>query len=117
MTVSNETWCPALELNETDMDLILKAEVPGVELRELQVHAEVETISIAGAHRKEERTTTREIIPSQLHYGTLQCQVPLPAPINVEKVRAELVDGILTITMPKLKQASSTKVMASTVKK
>jgi HSP20 family protein len=54
------------------MDLILKAEVLGVELRELQVQ-----------------------------YGTLQCQVPLPTPINVEKVRAELVDGILTITMPK----------------
>jgi HSP20 family protein len=117
MTDSNKIWCPALELNETDTELILKAELPGVELKELQVHAEVETISIAGVHQKEQQPKAREIIPSQLHYGPLQCHVPLPVPINVEQVRAELVDGVLTITMPKLEQASSTKAMASTANK
>lgn len=117
MSDNNNIWCPALELNETDTELILKAELPGVEQRELQVHAEVETISIAGAHRKEEQPKAKEIIPSQLHYGSLQCHVPLPAPINVKQVRAELVDGVLTVTMPKLKQASSTKAMASTANK
>ncbi len=117
MTNSNKIWCPALELNEIDTELILKAELPGVELREIQVHAERETISIAGGHRKQEQPQAKEIIPSQLHYGPLQCHVPLPVPINVEQVKAELVDGVLTITMPKLQQALSTKPMASTANK
>ncbi|WP_052055409.1 Hsp20/alpha crystallin family protein [Myxosarcina sp. GI1] len=101
MTENNKTWCPAIEFNETNRELIIKAEVPGVNIKHLNIHAEPESISISGMHDRHQTVDEKELIPSQLHYGQLNCNIPLPVKIQVEKVNAELIDGVLTITMPK----------------
>ena len=102
MRVNDSTWCPAIELDETETNLILKAEVPGVEIKDLKIQAEPESLSLVGVHPRHKQTTEKELIPSQLHYGQLECDIPLPVKIQVEKVRAELIAGLLTITMPKM---------------
>ena len=107
MTETSKTWCPAIELNETDRNLIFKAELPGVEIKHLNINAEPESISISGIHDHHQSSTEKEVIPSQLHYGQLECNVPLPQAIQIDRVRAELVDGVLTISMPKAKLASA----------
>lgn len=107
MNEQSQAWCPAIELNENNEELILKAEVPGVEIKNLNIHAETESISISGIHDQHKSTVEKELIPSQLHYGQLQCNVPLPVKIQVEKIRAELIDGVLTISMPKMNLAST----------
>jgi len=100
-------WCPAIELNETDKDLILKAELPGVEIRHLNINAQPESISISGDRSHHKLLNEQELIPSQLHYGKLNCNIDLSVKIQVSRVRAELVDGVLTITMPKAEVAST----------
>lgn len=107
MNEQSKTWCPAIEFNETNEDLILKAEVPGVDIKHLNIHAETESISISGIHDQHKLTVEKELMPSQLHYGQLQCNVPLPVKIQIEKVRAELVNGVLTVTMPKMNTANA----------
>lgn len=107
MTEEGKTWCPAIEFNETERDLILKAEIPGVEIKHLNISAEPKSISISGNHNHHKLSTERELIPSQLHYGKLDCNVPLPEPIQVDRISAELIDGLLTITMPKTNVAST----------
>ena len=107
MKESGKTWCPAIELNETDRDLILKAELPGVEIKHLNINAEPRSISISGIHDRHQSSTEKELIPSQLHYGKLDCNVPLLEPIKVNHVTAELIDGVLTVTMPKVNLTSA----------
>lgn len=107
MNEQSKSWCPAVELNETDENLVLKAEVPGVDIKHLNINAEPESISISGIHDQHKSAVEKELIPSQLHYGQLQCNIPLPVKIQVDKVRAELVDGVLNITMPKVKMAGT----------
>lgn len=109
MKESSKTWCPAIELNQTDKDLILKAEIPGVEIKHLNISAEPNSISISGIHDRHQSSAEQEVIPSELHYGQLDCCVPLPEAIQVNHVRAELIDGVLTITMPKVNIASPAK--------
>ncbi len=104
MNKENKTWCPAIELNETKEHLILKAEVPGVEIGHLNVIPETESISISGIHDQNKSLEAKELIPSQLHYGQLQCHVPLPVKIQI--VRAELIDGAF-ISSHKLNQSYS----------
>ena len=103
MAVDSSTWCPAIELDETDTDLILKAEVPGVEIKDLNIQAEPKSLSIAGIHPRHKQEREKELIPSELHYGQLECSVSLPLEIQVGRVSAELIGGILTVTMPKAK--------------
>ena len=101
MNRQTKTWCPAIEFNETERELILKAEVPGVEISHLNIHAETDSIAISGVHDRHRSSKETELVPSQLHYGQLECQMSLPVEIQVNKVQAELIDGILNITMPK----------------
>lgn len=107
MTETSKIWCPAIELNETNQFLILKAEIPGVEIKHLNIRAEPESISISGIHNQHRSATEHEVIPSELHYGQLDCKVPLPQAIQVNHIRAELIDGVLTINMPKANIAST----------
>ncbi len=106
MNQEEKTWCPAIEFNETEKYLILKAEIPGVEIKHLNIHAEPESISISGNNPYHRSSNEQELIPSQLHYGQLECNLPLPVEIQVNLVQAELIDGVLTITMPKANMAS-----------
>lgn len=98
---TDKTWCPAIEFNETDTDLILKAEVPGVERKHLNVRVKSESVSITGVHPEAKHNAEKEIIPSELHYGQLQCNVPIKVPIQPNRANAELINGVLTITIPK----------------
>ena len=110
MTEASKTWCPAIELNETDKYLTLKAEIPGVEIKHLNINAEPKLVSISGIHDRHRSASEQEVIPSELHYGQLDCSVPLPKAIQVNHVRAELIDGVLTVTMPKVNIASPAKI-------
>lgn len=107
MSEQNKTWCPAIEFNETDEELILKAELPGVKIEDLIINAKTKSIAISGICDPDKSTEEKELIPSQFHYGQIKCNTPLPVAIKSEKATAELVDGVLTITMPKLGVASA----------
>jgi HSP20 family protein len=110
MIETSKIWCPAIELNETDKNFTLKAEIPGVEIKRLNINAEPKLISISGNHDRHRLAKEQEVIPSELHYGQLDCSVPLPQAIEVNHVRAELIDGVLTITMPKANIASAAQI-------
>ena len=110
MAEASKTWCPAIEFNQTDRDLVLKAEIPGVEIKHLNINAEPKLISISGIHDRHRSASEQEVIPSEFHYGQLDCSVPLPQAIQVNHVRAELIDGVLTITMPKANIASTVEI-------
>ena len=107
MQQEDKTWCPAIEFNETDRDLVLKAELPGVEIKDLNISAEPKSVAISGIHNHRTLLTEKELIPSQLHYGQVECDVDLPVKIQVNRVKAELIQGVLTITMPKVNTAST----------
>ncbi|MGA7932119.1 MAG: Hsp20/alpha crystallin family protein [Kovacikia sp.] len=104
--LENTVWAPAIELKETDTELILKAVVPGIEAKELDVQISENTISIAGEHREEKRTEEKGYFRSELQYGQFQRIVPLPVSVKHEQVRHEFKDGVLTLTLPKAESSS-----------
>jgi hypothetical protein len=66
-----------------------------------------------GDPNRHQPLTETELIPSQPHCGQLDCNIPLSAPIQVNHVRAELIDGVLTITMPPVNIVSSAEISKS----
>ncbi|MEN9517542.1 MAG: hypothetical protein RLZZ381_130 [Cyanobacteriota bacterium] len=77
---------------------------------EQNIKAEPESISISGIRDRHQSLTETELIPSQPHCGQLDYNIPCPEPIQVSNVRAKLVDGVLTITMPPVNIVSSVKI-------
>ncbi len=101
-------WIPAIELTETDTDLMLKAEVPGVAAKDLDVQVSENAVSIVGTHHEERKTEEKGIVRSELRYGEFQRTIPLPVGVKNDQVQAEFKDGMLTLTLPKVESARRT---------
>ncbi len=100
-------WTPAVEIEETEKELILKAEIPGIDAKDLDVEVGEDRVTISGEHKEEKRSEDkdRNYFRSEFHYGQFQRVVPLPMLIKTEEIKSEFKHGILTLTMPKVEDA------------
>ena len=94
-------WTPPVDLYETAADYILSAELPGLAREQIDIHAEENRIVIRG-----ERGASCHIPCEQYHrvergHGRFSRAFALPEPIDIDRVRADLKDGVLTVTIPK----------------
>ncbi|MDM9383817.1 Hsp20/alpha crystallin family protein [Chlorogloeopsis sp. ULAP01] len=105
LPTSNLAWVPAIELKQTDTDIILKAEIPGIEAKDLDVEVSTDAVLIAGEYQREKREPDKGFIRSEFRYGQFQRVVPLPVAIQSDRVKAEFKNGVLTLTLPKVEAA------------
>jgi HSP20 family protein len=105
LTMGGLDKSPAIELSETESDIILKAQVPGLEAKDLEVEVSEDSISISGEHKQEERKEEKGFFRSEFHYGQFIRTIPLPVSIKPEEIKSEFKDGLLKLTMPKAEAA------------
>jgi HSP20 family protein len=89
------------ELSETDDEIRVRAELPGVNEKDLSVELEEELLVIRGERREEKETKKRNYHVSEMSYGTYCQSIPLPAEVDREKAKAKFKRGVLTLTLPK----------------
>ena len=100
-------WTPAVEMEETDKELILKAEIPGIDVKDLEVEVGEDRVTISGEHKEEKRTEDKEknYFHSEFHYGQFHRVIPLPMHIKTDEIKSDFKHGILTLTLPKVEAA------------
>ncbi|PIG94222.1 Hsp20/alpha crystallin family protein [Gloeocapsopsis sp. IPPAS B-1203] len=98
-------WKPAVELKDTEDSLILRAEIPGVEGKDLDVQVTREAVAIRGEYRREQQAQERGLFRSEFRYGKFQRVVGLPVAVQNDQVQADFKNGILTLTLPKVTEA------------
>jgi HSP20 family protein len=94
-------WMPAIELQETDTELWLKAQLPGIEPSEVEIQVSENAVFLSGEYRECQQQDKQGILRTEFHYGQFKRVVPLPLPIQRERVTAAMAGGLLTLTMPK----------------
>jgi HSP20 family protein len=94
-------WTPAIELKATDAAFVLRAELPGIDAKDLDIQVTREGVSIAGEYRSETKHEDGKLFRSEFRYGSFRRVIPLPVAIQNDQVNAEFTDGILTLTLPK----------------
>jgi len=102
---SETTWMPALELVDAGDNFVLKAQLPGIDPKDVDVQVSREAISISGERRYENINEKSGYVRSEFRYGKFHRVLPLPAHIQNDSVQAECKDGILTLTLPKVTEA------------
>ena len=102
---SEAAWMPALELADTGDTFVLKAQLPGIDPKDVDVQVTPEAISISGSRRYENTEEKSGCVRSEFRYGKFHRVIPLPARIQNDSVQAECKDGILTLTLPKVAEA------------
>jgi len=100
-------WAPAVDLFESDKLLILKAELPEVNLDDIELRIDDDRLTLRGERRIKEEVSEKQFLRMERAYGPFHRTFDLPAKIDPERVKAEFKRGILTVTMPKQENETS----------
>ncbi|HBY62905.1 MAG TPA: hypothetical protein DEH78_24040 [Solibacterales bacterium] len=96
-------WVPAVDILETENELVLTADVPGLKLEDIDIRLENGTLSLKGERKfeKEEKSEKQGYHRIERGYGHFARTFSLPDTVDVEKVTADYKDGVLKVTLPK----------------
>jgi len=103
--LSTRTWAPPVDIYENGDSLVLKAELPGLEPKDVEIRVEDNTLYLKGERKFEKEVKEQNYHRVERSYGTFTRSFSLPNSIDSDKVQAEYKDGILTLTMPKREEA------------
>ena len=97
-------WQPLVDISETDTDIIIKAELPGIDAKDVDVSITGDRLTIKGEKQQEKEEKEENRYRSERYYGTYERVINLPASIVENKTEATFDKGILTITLPKVEK-------------
>jgi HSP20 family protein len=104
------SWAPAVDIYEDENELVLTAEVPGIEEKDIEIKLEDNTLSIHGERKMEKETKEENYHRLERAYGSFYRSFTLPNYIDQEKIHAQHENGVLKITMPKRPELKTRKV-------
>jgi len=103
--LTSRSWAPPVDIYETDNNIVLKAEMPGVDPKDVEVRVEDNTLYLKGERKFEKETKEDNYHRIERSYGSFAGSFALPGSIDSDKVEANFKDGLLTLTMPKREEA------------
>lgn len=98
---TNRPWVPAVDIRETENQLVLKADVPDVKFEDIDVRLENGTLTLRGERKFEQQQKEGGWHRVERSYGTFERVFTLPDTVNPEAVHADYKNGTLTVTLPK----------------
>jgi HSP20 family protein len=95
-------WQPAIEMMDRDDKIVIKASLPGVEPKDIDVSVSRDTVKLSGERSQENTTENKGFYRSEFSYGKFERTVKLPVAIKNDSVKAEFNNGVLTLELPKV---------------
>jgi HSP20 family protein len=95
------TWAPAVDIYETENELVIKADLPEIDEKELDVRIENNTLTIRGERKFEQKVKEGSYLRTERTYGSFSRSFSLPNTVNTESIKAEYKNGVLTVELPK----------------
>jgi len=109
---SRDSFMPAVELTQTEDNVVLKLEVPGIASEDLDIQATADAVTIQGERKLVEQTEGYS--RSEFRYGKFTRVVPMPVQVQNTEATAAYQDGVLMLTLPK-SEAEKNKVVKVSV--
>jgi HSP20 family protein len=100
-----ESKMPKVDVVERDNEIVVRAEVPGVDKKDLDVSVSDNTVTIKGSTRHEEKEEKGDYYRHEISTGAFSRMVSLPANVDGSKAKADFKDGVLELTIPKVGQS------------
>ena len=97
----------AVDAYQTNDSVVVKAPIAGVKPKDLEISITDEVVSIRGHREKEMATDEADYFCQECYWGSFSRSYVLPVPVDADKAKADLNDGILTITIPKQEKAKT----------
>lgn len=101
MSPAEGAWLPAVNVSETADNVIIQAEVPGLDPKDIDISVRGDVLTIKGEKKQEKQDGNERLHRVERSYGAFTRSFRLPAPIVSDKVSADCKNGVLRVTLPK----------------
>jgi len=95
------SWAPAVDIYETENDLVLKADLPDLNEKEIDIRVENNMLTVRGERKFEQQVKEENYLRIERTYGSFSRSFGLPNTVNTEGINASYKNGVLRVTMPK----------------
>jgi HSP20 family protein len=99
------TWAPAVDIYETEQELVLKADLPEVNQQEIDIRIENNMLTIRGERKFHNEVSQDNYLRVERAYGPFSRSFSLPNTLNTEAIKADYHNGVLSIRMPKREES------------
>lgn len=98
-------WAPAVDIHENKDELVLEADLPGFNEKDLDIRVEDNTLTVRGERKFEKKVEEENYLRMERAYGSFARSFAMPHTVNTESIKAVYRDGVLTIRLPKREEA------------
>lgn len=98
-------FSPRVDVIETEKELQVRAELPGMSEKEIEVSLSRDALTLSGEKKAEEEQRSANVYRMERRYGAFSRTVALPVDVDTENVEATFKNGVLTVTLPKVAAA------------
>ena len=102
---ANRPWSPAVDIYETENELVLKADLPDVETQDVNVRVENQTLTLSGHRKFEKNDAVKGYHRIERSYGNFTRSFAVPNTFDTENIAASFKNGVLTVKLPKKEAA------------
>ena len=99
------SWAPAVDIFETEHELVVKADLPDIDAKDLDIRVENNILSIRGERKFEKKVSEDKYLRVERAYGSFSRSFSLANTVNSEAIKADYSNGVLTLTIPKREEA------------
>lgn len=103
-------WRPVVDVAETESDIIVKAEIPGIDPKDIDISITGDTLTLKGEKKEEKENTGKCYHRVESSCGSFKREISLPVSVDVDKVTAEGRNGLLEIILPKKEESKTKKI-------
>jgi len=98
-------WAPAVDIYETEHELVVKADLPEVDPKDLDIRVENNILTIRGERKFEKKVNEENYLRVERSYGSFARSFTLASTVNSEAINADYQNGVLTLSIPKREEA------------
>jgi HSP20 family protein len=98
-------WAPAVDIYETEHELVVKADLPDIDPKDLDIRVENNILTIRGERKFEKQVNEDKYLRVERSYGSFARSFTLANTVNANAIKAEYQNGVLTLTIPKREEA------------
>ncbi len=113
-TAALTTWAPAVDIYETENELVVKADLPDMNEKDIDIRVENNILTIRGERKFESNVSEDNYLRIERTYGTFSRSFALANTVNTEDIKAEYHNGVLTLRAPKREEAKPKQIKVST---
>jgi HSP20 family protein len=103
-------FSPRVDVSENDTEIVVSAELPGMEDKDVEVSVSRDMLTISGEKKEEKEEEDKNYYHVERSYGSFQRSIPLPGEVNPDEVEATFKNGVLNVTLPKTEASQRKKI-------